>query len=112
MLTSKTLFLLGCVPARVLLAVLAYKLPEEQLKYFAIPLFLIGASFLYLFLFNKRLDAFEAGGKTWWSQLRPVHGMLYITAALYALHGSRAAAVLLGIDVAFGCAAFLAHHYW
>lgn len=103
---SKVLFLLGCIPVRIALAILAYKLSSDQLQTLSIPLFLIGASFLYLYVFNKRLDAPEAGGKTWWSNLRPIHGMLYLTAALYASRGDHLAAAVLGADVAFGLFVF------
>lgn len=108
---SKTLFLLGCIPVRIALAVLAYALPEPYLRYLAIPLFLIGLSFLFLYLTNQRLYAPEAGGVTWWRNWRPVHGMLYITAAVYAVTGRNIAALFLALDVTLGLAVFLTHHY-
>ena len=37
----------------------------------------IGVSFLYLNMFNKRMTGAETGGHIiWWHDLRPVHGFL------------------------------------
>lgn len=109
---SKGLFLFGCIPVRAFIAYLAYTLSTEHLRYLSVGLFAIGVSFLYLYVFNKRLDAPEAGGITWWHNLRPVHGLLYVTAAIYAFNGNNhIAASLLGLDALFGLCVFLAHHY-
>jgi hypothetical protein len=107
---SKTLFLLGCIPVRTLLTYLAYKIPNVHVLF--LPLFLIGVSFVYLYFFNKRLNAPEAGGKTWWKNLRPIHGLFYIIAAIYALKGNNnMTSLFLGLDVVLGLSAFLLHHY-
>ena len=52
---------------------------------FGIILLLISFGFLYLFFGNKRLKAGEAGGKTWWHNLRLFHGMMYLCASIYIL---------------------------
>lgn len=108
---SKILFLLGCIPVRILLAAFTYKLEEKYLPYLSVILFAVGASFIYLYITNSRLKAPEAGGETWWKNLRPIHGMFYLIAGLYALKKDRSAAVILVIDVVFGLGAFINHNY-
>lgn len=108
---SKVLFLLGCIPTRLLLALVFYKVDEKYLPYLSSLLFLIGFSFIYLYINNKRLDAPEAGGKTWWKDLRPIHGSLYIMAGLYALKKSRLSSTILLGDAVLGLLFFINHHY-
>ena len=108
-MNSSLLFLLACIPARLLLAGLTYKINDKYLPYLSMVFFAIGISFVYLYLSNSRLKAPEAGGETWWKNLRPIHGMLYITAGIYALKKSRTAAIILIIDVIFGLLAFAQH---
>lgn len=104
------LFLAGCIPTRVALAAAAYHIDEKNLPYLGVALGLMGLSFLYLFFTHTRLQAPEARGVTWWSHLRLIHGMLYLTAAVYALRQERQAWIPLALDVLFGLAAFGQHH--
>jgi hypothetical protein len=110
-MNSKLLFLIGCIPVRLLLAGLTYKISEKYLPYLSGLFFAIGISFIYLYLSGSRLKAPEAGGETWWKNLRPIHGMLYITAGIYALKKSRAAALILITDVVLGLSAFIQHRF-
>jgi hypothetical protein len=109
-MTPITLFLLGCIPARLLLVFLSTKIPKDKLVYFGILLLTISMSFLYLYFTNNRLSAPEAGGITWWSQLRLIHGLLYLTAAIYAIQGKDLVWIPLLIDVIFGLISFTNHH--
>jgi hypothetical protein len=70
----------------------------------------MGINFLLLYFFNLRLNAPEAGGKTWWTNLRLFHGLLYICAAIYSLNMDKFASVPLVIDVVIGIFAFIHHH--
>ena len=103
------LFLLGCIPMRMLLVYINYILTPEQLKYFALILFLIGVSFIYLYFTNGRLNAPEANGITWWTKLRIIHGVLYIAGSIYAFKGEKINIPLI-IDVIFGLIAYLWHY--
>ena len=96
-LSSELLFLLLCFPLRIVISIL----PNSELlagffdktnininifyRIFGIILLLISLGFLYLFFSNKRLRAGEAGGKTWWHNLRLFHGMMYLCASIYIL---------------------------
>lgn len=104
---SKLLFLLCCIPTRLLLALLAYKIDEKYLQYLSILFIGIGLSFFYLYITNSRLNAPEANGTTWWKEIRPIHGAFYLTAGIYAYKRSRISALLILIDAIFGLSAFV-----
>ena len=68
----------------------------------AVIIMLMGLDFLRLFLTNSRLHAFEAGGKTWWAELRLVHAALLLSSAVYLFKGTKTASVPLLIDALCG----------
>lgn len=106
-----TAFLLFCIPARILIAMGSRFIPSEYLMFYAAFLLLIGLSFIYLFITNTRLDAPEAGGKTWWAKYRAIIGALYITAAVYAFQGKRDLIwIPLAMDIIFGIIIFAIKH--
>lgn len=105
-----TFFLLGCIPIRLLFVAILRYIDKKYLPYLSIPLFIQGISFIYLYFANLRLSAPEAGGKTWWANLRLIHGMLFITSAIYAYQQKDVSWVPLLIDVIFGFFAFIIHH--
>jgi hypothetical protein len=100
------LFLFGCIPVRLLLAYLGATLNQEYLPYFGALLLVMSLGFLTLYFTNGRLNAPEAGGKTWWANLRLIHGLLYLAAAIYAIQKTNVAWIPLSIDVLFGLFAY------
>ena len=105
---SKTLFLLGCIPARLFLVWLSQNIPVRYLKIFGGLLLIMAMGFLYLYFTNGRLNALEAGGKTWWADFRLVFGALYLVAAIYCFQGKQNMVwVPLSIDVFFGLLLFI-----
>lgn len=98
---------------RLLLVYLSYilvKYPYYQ-KLLGILLLILSLSFFYLYSTNKRLDAREAGGYTWWARLRPIHGIFYLIAAILCFQNSKQAYLILLIDVMFGIGAFVNYRY-
>lgn len=100
------LFLLGCIPLRLFISFFVKNVDKKYLKYLSLLFSIQGFSFLYLYFFNKRLNAVEAGGKTWWADYRLIHGFLYITASIYAYQEKNIAWIPLMIDVLFGVSIF------
>jgi hypothetical protein len=100
-------FLLGCIPVRIIIALLPLYIETEWLSYYSILLFAIAFSFLFLYFFNMRQKAFEAGGITWWANYRIIHGLLYLTAAFYAFNKNRSAWIPLTLDVLIGLSLFI-----
>jgi hypothetical protein len=106
-MNSVIAFLLLCIPARIGIALASQYVPEAYLKFYAIYLLITGLSFIYLFFSNSRLDAPEAGGKTWWANYRLIIGMLWLTASIYAFQGKRNLIwIPLAIDIVFGIIIF------
>lgn len=100
-------FLLGCIPLRLGIVLITYYIPIQYLQIIGVLFLLQSIGFLYLFFSNKRLTAFESGGKTWWAPFRLIHGFLYLTAFIYSIRGDRNAWVPLFIDVLFGLTKFI-----
>ncbi len=101
------LFLLGCIPVRVLFIYLSTVLPGKTIS---LPFLLMGLGFLFLYFTNGRMNAPESStGKTWWAKLRIFHGLLYVSAAVLAFNESKFVWVPLLIDVVFGFIAYLVH---
>lgn len=106
---SIVLFLLACVPIRLLLVWGSTKVPLVPL---AIVLLVMSLSFLYLYFTNGRQQAPEAGGVTWWANYRLIIGLLYLAAAIYAFQGRRDLVwIPLLIDVMFGIVLFTLKHF-
>jgi hypothetical protein len=101
----KLLFILACIPLRIIIATLPLVLPARILPFLGLLLFLpIAIGFLYLYFTNSRLEAPEGGGITWWARYRIIHGLLYLTAAIALLlrFHPAAAALPLFADVLLG----------
>jgi hypothetical protein len=108
---SKLYFLLGCIPARIAIALLPLYLDKDWLPYYGGGLLAIATGFSYLYFTNKRLNAVEAGGNTWWSNYRLFHAAMYLCAGIYAIMKSRIASLPLFTDVFLGLGLFLDQHY-
>lgn len=104
-------FLLGCIPIRIFLALIPLMLDKTLLLYFGLILLSMSIGFLVLYFGNYRLEAPEASGKTWWANLRIIHGLLFLAAAIYCFKGESLAWIPLAIDVTLGFFAFIYHHY-
>ena len=104
------LFILGCIPMRITLAMLPYYIDTAYLPYFGALLLFPAIGFLVLYFNNLRLNAFEGGGRTWWADFRLLHGLLYLCAAIYAFQEQLLSAVPLAIDVILGFILFLYYH--
>ena len=104
-------FLLLCIPARIIIALGSQFIPTDYLWLYATVLLIIGLSFIYLFITNSRLNAPEAGGRTWWSQFRIIIGFFYNAAAVYAFQGKRNLIwIPLAMDIVFGITIFAYQH--
>lgn len=105
------LFLIGCMGTRFLIAILAKIASKNVLLIMGIIALLPAIGFLYLFFSGKRKTGTETfGANIWWNNLRPVHAILYLLFALYAIRGDRRAWIILMIDVIFGLISFLTFH--
>jgi len=113
-----SLFLIGCIGLRLSLAFFVYKLAQTSSKdfyrkLFAVVTILIGLSFVILYVGNLRQHALEAGGITWWNNLRPVHGILWLFAGAALLcprkNIQNLAWIILVLDAMIGLGAWFKH---
>ena len=106
------LFLVGCIGTRSLFVVLAKIANTTYLQYLGYLALLPAIGFFYIFLTGSRKTGAEVfGGKIWWNNLRPVHGLLYLLFAYNAITGNSFAWIYLLIDVLLGLTSFLVYHY-
>lgn len=107
------LFLIGCIPIRILLSYLAYNLPYKYLFIFGYILLIPAFGFIYIYLTNSRKIGKETfGSPIWWNTLRPIHAILYLLAGYYSINNMNIkASIMLSIDVLIGLISFLYYHY-
>ena len=105
-------FILACIPTRIIIALIAMYINKDYLPYYGLILLGPALGFLYLYFSNLRLNAPEAGGITWWANLRIVHGLLYLTAAILAFQKDPLTWSPLAFDVIFGLLAFINNHFF
>ena len=106
------LFLFGCIGLRSLLVYIAKTTNKTILMYMGYLALLPAIGFFYIFLSGSRKTGSEVfGGKIWWNDLRPIHGIFYSLFAYNAITGNQNAWIFLLVDVVFGLASFLIFHY-
>lgn len=106
------LFLGGCIPARLALALIAKKIPTNYLPMLGYLALLIAFSFFYLFLTGGRKTGAEVFGQPiWWRKLRIIHGLFYLVFAILAIRKHKNAFLAILIDTILGLGFFIWHHY-
>lgn len=102
-------FLFGCILFRSLLVYLAYVCPPVWLKRIGYLALIPGIGFLVIWLTGARKTGPETfGAPIWWNNLRPIHGMLYLLFAIFAIHGDNENAwKVLALDVIIGLASWV-----
>jgi uncharacterized membrane protein YdcZ (DUF606 family) len=110
MISQLILFLFVCLVIRFLFVIVALYVSPDTVKLYMSPIaFVIGISFIVIYLFDLRKTGQEVIGKSksiWWNNLRPVHGIMYLLFAIAGYHKMKFAWVFLLIDVILG---ILAH---
>jgi hypothetical protein len=106
---SILLFIFACIPIRIAIAAIPLYINIQFLPYYGFGLLLLAIGFLYMYFNNLRLHAIEAGGTTWWSEYRLLHGIFYLAAATYSLQEKRIAWIPLSLDVTLGASLFIYH---
>ena len=106
------LFLI-CIGIRSFFVYLAKNVNITILKYLGYIAILPSIGFFYLFLTDSRKTGTEVfGDKIWWTNLRPIHGLLYFLFAYNAINGNKFSWIYLLIDVIIGLISFLTYHYY
>ena len=66
--------------------------------------------FFYTYLSGSRKTGI-LGQKTWWNNIRPIHALLYLIFAIYAINRSNKSYIFLLIDVILGITVFITYHF-
>jgi hypothetical protein len=83
----------------------------KYLPYLGYVAVLPAIGFMYIFITGIRKTGAEVfGEKIWWNNLRPVHALLYLLFAYFAIHKNTQAWIFLLIDVIVGFVSFVWHH--
>jgi hypothetical protein len=106
------LFLIGCIGIRILFVYIAKTIDIKYLPILGYIALLIGIGFIVIYLKGFRKTGQEVfGEKIWWNDLRPIHGILYILFAYFAITQNTKAWKFLLLDVIIGLCSFLIYHY-
>lgn len=105
-------FLFLCIGTRLYLSYLINIVGKEIYKILTTIILIIGCGFLIIYFGGYRKRGLETGGKKiWWNNLRPVHGILYILAAIMMIYGMRyKASIVILVDTIIGLLSFLWYH--
>ena len=99
-----------CIIVRLSVAILAKNINPKYLPILGylglIPTF----GFFYIYLSGSRKTGI-LGQKSWWNNLRPIHALLYLLFAIYAINKSNKSYIFLLIDVIVGIIAFINYHF-
>ena len=105
------LFLCGCIVVRILFVIIS-KVYIEYLPIFGYIALLPAIGFFYIYATNSRETGNEVfNEKIWWNDLRPIHGLLYMTFAIMAINKNSDSWMVLLLDVMIGLISFLSFHY-
>ena len=95
-------FLIGCIGFRLSIALYAKHTTPEILRMLGFIALLPAIGFLFIYMNDLRKVGFEAGGKIWWNSARPIHGVLYLLFAMYAIKKQECAWLVLLLDTFLG----------
>jgi len=106
------MFIFGCIVARVSLVFLAKNVSPKYLQLLGFLCLLPALGFLIIYLGDLRKTGVEVNGsEIWWNELRPVHAVMYLLFAIYAIKKKDFAWIILLLDVCIGVIAFIMYHY-
>ena len=106
------LFLIGCIGVRSMLVILAKSINIKYLPYMGYLALIPAIGFIIIYLAGLRKTGREVFGDIiWWNDIRPIHAVLYILFALYAINKKSYAWIVLLIDVVIGLLTFLNFHF-
>ena len=104
-------FLVGCIGTRTAITILSKKIDKVYLMYLGYLALLPAIGFIYIYLNDLRKIGREAQGIIWWNEFRPIHGILYLLFAIYAIKGKQFAWKILALDTTIGLLLWFIRYY-
>ena len=97
------LFIFVCLLIRILFVVITKTINKKYLPYLGYLALLPGLGFLIIYFCGLRKRGIETGGELiWWNELRPIHGILYLSFSYLAINKSKLSYIPLLLDVLIG----------
>ncbi len=104
-----TYFIFGCFLSRIILALIAKFINIKYLPYMSLFTLIIGLSFIYTSILNKKIGFF--GSKVWWNNYRLIHSFNYILFSLVAYYKNINSWIILLVDAFLGLIFFVNKYY-
>ena len=105
------MFIFGCIVVRVSLVLLAKNVSPTYLRLLGFLSLIPAIGFLIIYFGDLRKTGREVmGNDIWWNELRPVHAVMYLLFAIYAIKKKDFAWIILLLDVCIGIVAFIMYH--
>lgn len=110
-LRKRFILFIFCIVLRTWFVIISKNINKKYLPYLGYLALVPAIGFLYIFISGSRKTGLEVGGgKIWWNNLRPIHGILYLLFAYFAIRNKNFAWIFLLVDVVIGIIAFIFHH--
>ena len=104
-------FILGCIGSRMALTAVAAFASPTLLTILGWLALIPVLGWAYIVFIGERSSGAEVfGDKIWWSTLRPIHMLFWLTFAIAAIQKMKKAWLVLLADTLFGLTAFLVFH--
>lgn len=101
-----------CVLIRFLLVILAKNIDKNKLPFLGYIALIPAIGFISLYLTDSRKTGIKVGGKSiWWNKFRPIHGILYLLFAIYAIKKENLSYIILLFDVIIGIILYTNKYY-
>ena len=112
-LNKRFVYFLGlCIPARIILALIAKYLPLKYLQLMGLFTFIAGCWFIFAYIVKPySYSKVITSTKVWWRDIRLIHGITYLLFSYLAINRNKKAWIVLLIDAIIGFLAFFTHHY-
>lgn len=104
-------FIFFCLPARLLLALLAKKIESKYLPIMGLITIFISISFFINFIKNKKGDKGFFGNYVWWNNYRLIHSFSYAIFSIQALLKYNNAWIILCVDALLGLIFFINKYF-
>ncbi len=105
------LFIFGCIISRFGIAIIIKLFGNKYRRIISFLLLLPAIGFTYIYINGLRRTGAEVfGDRIWWNNIRPVHAILYFSAAILVYNNNKMAYLAIVLDTIIGLLAFINYH--
>ena len=104
-------FIFGCILIRLIFVLISYKINKEYLPILGLISIIPAIGFMSIYLGFIKRSSGAFGQEIWWSHLRLIHSLLYLSFAYLAINKNKYSYIPLLLDVVIGFLSFIFNHY-